>query len=665
MPLGRRTDCGDARYSGVEVDFESDLVQSLQDATLCGIDFLLVPLVPQRYRKRLPEQTPSGERPTPLTRSDLILSSAQWSSQILGSVSSWIDLDAADAEYRLDSEAALKQELAWAAHLSLQAVVLPVPQRPMAAINFTRVVNQSLNSLSNMGLWVRVPLVSPEAEQRELAEAAGGDQHPGTPAEGDDDSWKWWHQMRCLCESHSLLGAVLQLSETIPPPESWRRWLGEPVKAVVVPTSVFTTNKRGFPTLPRSHQDLLVCFFQHNIQVILSGEPHHALNVSDSGGAPPSDPTPGEASGPSLHADPGASHPLRVYWEYLSYLFRKMPGQSEQEIAEMSYRDYLQAPLQPLQDNLESQTYETFERDTVKYTTYQEAVYKALLDRPAEEDVCVLMVVGAGRGPLVRASLQAAKRAKKQLRVYAVEKNPNAVVTLQNLVLHEGWESTVTVVHTDMRSWNAPEKADILVSELLGSFGDNELSPECLDGAQEFLKDGGISIPESYTSFLTPITTNKLYSDVKAYGDLQHFETPYVVKFHKIHPLADTQEVFTFTHPNRSDHIDNTRYKKMAFERAADAPAVAMHGLAGYFESVLYGDVTLSTHPPTHTPNMFSWFPIFFPFRKPVLVPSGSKIEVHMWRCVAAHKVWYEWATSSPETLPVHNVNGRSYYVGL
>jgi hypothetical protein len=27
-----------------------------------------------------------------------------------------------------------------------------------------------------------------------------------------------------------------------------------------------------------------------------------------------------------------------------------------------------------------------------------------------------------------------------------------------------------------------------MVSELLGSFGDNELSPECLDGAQAFLK---------------------------------------------------------------------------------------------------------------------------------------------------------------------------------
>lgn len=39
-----------------------------------------------------------------------------------------------------------------------------------------------------------------------------------------------------------------------------------------------------------------------------------------------------------------------------------------------------------------------------------------------------------------------------------------------------------------MRIIDVPEKADILVSELLGSFGDNELSPECLDGAMRFLK---------------------------------------------------------------------------------------------------------------------------------------------------------------------------------
>lgn len=50
------------------------------------------------------------------------------------------------------------------------------------------------------------------------------------------------------------------------------------------------------------------------------------------------------------------------------------------------------------------------------------------------------------------------------------------------------WGHLVEVVSCDMRHWDAPEKADIIISELLGSFGDNELSPECLDGAQRFLK---------------------------------------------------------------------------------------------------------------------------------------------------------------------------------
>jgi len=97
------------------------------------------------------------------------------------------------------------------------------------------------------------------------------------------------------------------------------------------------------------------------------------------------------------------------------------------------------------------------------------------------------MVLGAGRGPLVKASLRASERAKREIKVWAVEKNPNAVVTLLNLKRDE-WGSKVTVVSSDMRDWKGGEKADILVSELLGSFGDNELSPECLDGAQHLLK---------------------------------------------------------------------------------------------------------------------------------------------------------------------------------
>lgn len=39
------------------------------------------------------------------------------------------------------------------------------------------------------------------------------------------------------------------------------------------------------------------------------------------------------------------------------------------------------------------------------------------------------MVVGAGRGPLVTASLNAAQLAHQEVKIYAVEKNPNAVIT--------------------------------------------------------------------------------------------------------------------------------------------------------------------------------------------------------------------------------------------
>lgn len=43
------------------------------------------------------------------------------------------------------------------------------------------------------------------------------------------------------------------------------------------------------------------------------------------------------------------------------------------------------------------------------------------------------MVVGAGRGPLVRSTINASKTTKRKIQIFVIEKNPNAVVTLQAL----------------------------------------------------------------------------------------------------------------------------------------------------------------------------------------------------------------------------------------
>ena len=46
--------------------------------------------------------------------------------------------------------------------------------------------------------------------------------------------------------------------------------------------------------------------------------------------------------------------------------------------------------------------------------------------------------------------------------------------------------------------------------------------------------------------------------------------------------------------------------------------AGVLHGLAGYFEAVLYGDIGLSIHPDRKehiSKDMLSWFPLFFPLK--------------------------------------------------
>ena len=143
------------------------------------------------------------------------------------------------------------------------------------------------------------------------------------------------------------------------------------------------------------------------------------------------------------------------------------------------------------------------------------------------------------------------------------------------------WGEKVQLIFGDMRVIDVPEKADILVSELLGSFGDNELSPECLDGASRFLKgrcvvtchrlffltielsETGISIPSSYTAHLAPLSSSKLYNEARLTKDEKSLETPYVVMFQAVNILSGTkaysdgrcgpqiQECWEFEHPRR------------------------------------------------------------------------------------------------------------------
>jgi protein arginine N-methyltransferase 5 len=200
-----------------------------------------------------------------------------------------------------------------------------------------------------------------------------------------------------------------------------------------------------------------------------------------------------------------------------------------------------------------------------------------------------------------------------------------------------------------------------MVSELLGSFGDNELSPECLDGAQRFLQKDGVSIPEHYWSSMEPITSTKLWKDVKEFDDISHAETVYLTAIHGCYRPSSPQKVFSYSHPNW-ELSSNDRHGDFEFDVEDDC---VIHGLAGYFHCDLYKDVTISIHPPTFSTGMFSWFPVFIPLRAPCFVKKGEKLAVSMWRLSNPQKIWYEWAVTQPQPQSLMNPCGRSYAMWL
>lgn len=50
--------------------------------------------------------------------------------------------------------------------------------------------------------------------------------------------------------------------------------------------------------------------------------------------------------------------------------------------------------------------------------------------------------------------------------------------------------------------------------------------------------------------------------------------------------------------------------------------------------------VMLSIVPQTHTPGMFSWFPLFIPLSQPIRVLKGQAITVHIWRYVLRYAIF-------------------------
>merc|ERR1711953_53556 len=151
-----------------------------------------------------------------------------------------------------------------------------------------------------------------------------------------------------MCDQNERLEVALRLTEDLPIEyqQDYKRWQGEPVKAIIIPQSLFRLNASGHPTLLKHHQQFILSLAHLNPFVII------------------------EMTSAQFYDDE-LNGSIRYFQKYIKN--RLWPSQKEIDSVQRyakGFEDTLQSPLQPLMHHLESSTYEVFEKDPIKYEQY-------------------------------------------------------------------------------------------------------------------------------------------------------------------------------------------------------------------------------------------------------------------------------------------------------
>jgi protein arginine N-methyltransferase 1 len=113
------------------------------------------------------------------------------------------------------------------------------------------------------------------------------------------------------------------------------------------------------------------------------------------------------------------------------------------------------------------------------------------------------VVVDVGAGTLILSFLALRHGAS---RVYAIEADPHMAELAAQIAADNGLADRVTIVRGDARAVHLPEKADVLVSEMMGNLGPEEEMAQILQVAsRRFLRSGGKVVPQRLTTRLQAI----------------------------------------------------------------------------------------------------------------------------------------------------------------
>lgn len=248
---------------GLDFSMVPNISDSISRAQSQGFHFLFIPIVHPRFKRKFI----NGEwipKDVPLTRPDILLTSNEWRTLFVGKLSSYIDVDSTSNTKREQSEFALLQELSYAIHLNFAAIHFK-----LKSINCTHLARIILSKISSLNqIWVELPMVDIGIGCEALCSDSKYELTTGDP-------WEHWNKFRILLNYDKKIGVVLEVPVDVPDDDVVERWLGEPIKCLMISTLIFLTNHAGYPVLGPKHKELIKKFVNIKVQLALRGPERH------------------------------------------------------------------------------------------------------------------------------------------------------------------------------------------------------------------------------------------------------------------------------------------------------------------------------------------------------------------------------------------------------
>lgn len=258
--------------------------------------------------------------------------------------------------------------------------------------------------------------------------------------------------------------------------------------------------------------------------------------------------------------------------------------------------------------------------DRRRAEAFQSAIARTV--RPGD----VVVDVGSGTGILALFACQAGAA-----RVYAIERQRSLVPVIERLARANGYADRLVVRTGEACDIELPERADVLVSELIGQFGVDEGAVHILaDAAARFLRPGGRLVPATLDVFVTPVESSAVRDAAEPWTtgvlglDLSAARPWFASALHA--GLVSREELLGQPRTMLSVTLGASPVPPRTWIAEAEVDLErdgTLNALAGWFSLGMAPGLVFSTapgEPATH------WYQALLPLAEPLTVRSGDRL---------------------------------------